>query len=81
METREIIQALPGLSANDCLKIAEVALELINQERKSLTKDEQKRLLAAAARTAIEDYTPGSELIVFSDIEGEDFYEYPDQNL
>jgi hypothetical protein len=30
--------------------------------------------------TAIADYAPVSELIVFSDIEGEDFYDYPDDN-
>lgn len=76
MEAKEILQALPSLSASDQLKIAEAALLLINQEKQPLTKDEQKRLLAAAAKTAIEDYTSGSELIVFSEIEGEDFYDY-----
>ncbi|MBO3458202.1 hypothetical protein G7B40_017720 [Aetokthonos hydrillicola Thurmond2011] len=68
METHEILQALPKLSTKDCVKIAETALELIHQEQKSLTKDEQKRLLEAAAKTAIEDYVPGRELIVFSEM-------------
>jgi hypothetical protein len=81
METKEIIQLLPKLSKSDCLKIAEAALELIHQEQQYLTKDEQKRLLAAAAKSAREDYAPNSELIVFSEIEGEDFYDYPDTNL
>jgi len=81
METKEILQALPSLSISDRLKIAESALQLILQEKQSLTKDEQKRLLALAAITAIADYAPGSELNIFSDLEGEDFYEYSDGDL
>ncbi|KYC38725.1 hypothetical protein WA1_36770 [Scytonema hofmannii PCC 7110] len=81
METQEILQSLPNLSIRDCLKIAEVALAIIQKEQHSLTKDEQKRVLAAAAKTAIEDYAAGSELIVFSEIEGEDFYDYPEPKI
>jgi len=81
METNEILQTLPNLSISDRLKIAESALQLILKEQHSLTKDEQKRLLALAAITAISDYTPGGELNIFSDLEGEDFYDYPDQDL
>ncbi|MDD1414699.1 hypothetical protein MEN41_08635 [Dolichospermum sp. ST_con] len=80
METQEIIQSLPNLSINERLKIAEFALELVNQQREFLTKEKQKRQLALAAITAIEDYTGDSELNVFSDLEGEDFYEYPDKD-
>jgi len=76
MEAKEILQVLPLLSTDDKLKIVELALQLVNQEQKSLTSEEQKRLLAAAAKTAIDDYTEGSELLVFSEIEGEDFYDY-----
>ncbi|MBA3924617.1 MAG: hypothetical protein H0X31_24115 [Nostocaceae cyanobacterium] len=72
METQEILRNIPKLSTSDCLKIAEAALEIIQQE-KNLTKDEQKRLLAAAAQTAIQYYSAGSPLIAFSEIEGEDF--------
>ncbi|MUG95717.1 hypothetical protein F7734_26520 [Scytonema sp. UIC 10036] len=61
METQEILQFLPNLSISDCLKIAEVALEIIHKEQHSLTKDERKRVLAAAVKTAIEDYAAGSE--------------------
>lgn len=74
MEAKDILQVLPNLSTDDKLKIVELALQLVNQEQQSLTSDEQKRLLAAAAKTAIDDYTEGSELLVFSEIEGEDFY-------
>jgi hypothetical protein len=81
METKEILQALPSLSVGDRLEIAESALQLVLQEKHSLTKDEQKRQLTLAAITAIGDYTPGSQLNIFSDLEGEDFYEYPDEDL
>ena len=54
METQEIIQSLPNLSINERLKIAEFALELVNQQREFLTKEKQKRQLALAAITAIE---------------------------
>ncbi|NDJ22858.1 hypothetical protein GS682_14690 [Nostoc sp. B(2019)] len=73
MQIKKILQALPSLSISDRLKIAESALQLVIQEKDSLTKDEQKRQLILAAMTAIADYTPGSELNIFSDLEGEDF--------
>jgi hypothetical protein len=81
METQEILTTLPKLTTRDCLKIAETALEIISKEQNSLTTDEQKRVLAAAAKTAIQDYAPGSSLIAFSEIEGEDFYDYPDTKI
>ncbi|MBD2560813.1 MULTISPECIES: hypothetical protein [Nostoc] len=77
METKEILQALPNLSISDRLKIAESALQLVLQEKNSLTKDEQKRQLTLAAVTAIADYAPGSELDIFSDLGGENFCHYP----
>jgi hypothetical protein len=78
MKTKEILQALPNLSVSAQLKIAESALQLVFKEKHSLTKDEQKRQLILAAMTAVADYAPDSDLNVFSDLEGEDFYEYPD---
>ena len=89
METNEILQTLPNLSISDTpteslrerLKIAESALQLVLKEQHSLTKYEQKRLLALAAITAISDYTPGGELNIFYNLEGEDFYDYPDEYL
>jgi hypothetical protein len=77
METQEIIQALANLSVSDRLTIAEPALKLVLLEPNSLNKDEQKRQLTLAAMTSVADYAPDSELNVFSDLEGEDFYEYP----
>jgi hypothetical protein len=81
METQEILQALANLSVSDRLTIAEAALKLVLREQNSLTKDDLKRQLTLAAMTAIADYAPGSELNIFSDLEGEDFYEYPDEDL
>ncbi|MFM2062837.1 MAG: hypothetical protein RLZZ507_2507 [Cyanobacteriota bacterium] len=80
METQAILQSLPHLSINERLQIAEFALQLVNQQREFLTKDQQKRQLALAAITAIKDYASDGELIVFSDLDGEDFYEYPDED-
>jgi hypothetical protein len=37
METQEILKLLPNLSVSDRLTIAEAALELIHQERTSLS--------------------------------------------
>ncbi|MEH2352948.1 hypothetical protein [Nostoc sp.] len=78
MQIKEILQALPSLSISDRLKIAESALQLVLQEKHSLSKDEQKRQLTLAAVTAIADYAPDSELDIFSDLEEEDFCDYPD---
>ncbi|MDZ8224279.1 hypothetical protein [Nostoc sp. ChiVER01] len=81
MQIKEILQALPSLSISDRLKIAESALQLVLQEKHSLTKDQQKCQLTLAAVTAIADYASGSELDIFSDLEGEDFCDYPDEDL
>ncbi|MEH2382843.1 MAG: hypothetical protein V7K27_28815 [Nostoc sp.] len=81
METKEILQALSSLSISDRLKIAESALQLVLQEKHSLTKDQQKRQLTLAAITAIADYAPGTELNIFSDLEGEDFCDDPDEDF
>ncbi|MCF2147852.1 hypothetical protein IQ276_015765 [Desmonostoc muscorum LEGE 12446] len=81
METKQILNTLPQLSITDCLKIAEAALEIIHQKQNNLTEEEQKRALAAAAKTAIQDYAPGSQLLVFSEIEGEEFYDYSNTDI
>ncbi|MBE9058432.1 MAG: hypothetical protein ACKO9I_15385 [Sphaerospermopsis kisseleviana] len=80
METQAILQSLPHLSINERLQIAELALQLVSQQREFLTKEQQKHQLALAAITASEDYASDGELIVFSDLDGEDFYEYPDED-
>jgi hypothetical protein len=83
MKTAEILQALPHLTVSDRLKVAETALHLIRQEQQGLTKEQQKQQMAIAAMTAVSDYSTDSELIVFTDLDGEDFYDQPatDTNL
>ncbi|AFY53720.1 hypothetical protein Riv7116_1147 [Rivularia sp. PCC 7116] len=81
METSQIIEVLPNLSISERLQIAEAALLLISKEQDSLTKEEQKHQLALAAMTAIADYAPEGELNIFTAIDGEEFYEYSDNEL
>ncbi|MEH2048077.1 hypothetical protein [Nostoc sp.] len=81
METKEVLQALLNLSISDRLKIAESALQLVLQEKHSLTKDEQKCQLTLTAMTAIADYALGSELNIFSELEGEDFCDDLDEDF
>ncbi|MEY3302736.1 MAG: hypothetical protein RLZZ139_1109 [Cyanobacteriota bacterium] len=80
METQEILQSLPKLSINERLKIAEFALLLVNEQQEFLTKEQRKHQLALAAITAIEDYANDGELNAFSDLDGEYFYDYPDED-
>ncbi|PZV11683.1 MAG: hypothetical protein DCF22_13925 [Leptolyngbya sp.] len=77
MKTSEILQALSHLTISDRLKVAETALHLIQQEQQGLTKEQQRQQLAIAAMTAVSDYSTNSELIVFTDLDGEDFYTEP----
>lgn len=73
MKTADILQALPHLSVSDRLKVAETALHLIQQEQQGLSKEQQRQQMAIAAMTAVSDYSTDSELIVFTDLDGEDF--------
>lgn len=75
METQEILHVLPRLTVKELLEIVKAALQLVQQERQNLTSEERKQQVAMAAMSAIEDYLPGSDLLAFSDLEGEDFYE------
>lgn len=79
METADILKALPSLLVNDRLAIAEKALQLSHEEQRSLTQTQRRHQLAIAATSAISDYTPGSELLAFADLGGEDFYEEPNE--
>ncbi|NJL35706.1 MAG: hypothetical protein HC840_04785 [Leptolyngbyaceae cyanobacterium RM2_2_4] len=74
MNTTEILQALPQLPVSDRLTIAEAALRLIREES-SLSKDEIRQQLKLAALGAVSDYTPGSDLIAFGELDGENFYD------
>ncbi len=75
METVDILKALPSLSVNDQLAIAEKALQLSHEECRSLTQTQRRPQLAITAASAISDYTPGSERLTFADLDGEDFDE------
>jgi hypothetical protein len=75
MKTTEILQVLPYLTISDRLKIAEVALHLIQQEQQGLTKQQQRQQMAIAAMTAVSDYSTDKELTVFTELDGEDFYD------
>jgi len=75
MNTTEILQALPQLPVSDRLVIAETALRLIREEESSLSKDEVRQQLKLAALGAVSDYTPGSDLIAFGELDGENFYD------
>lgn len=74
MKTAEILQALSHLTIGDRLKVAETALHLIRQDQQGLTKEQQRQQMAIAAMTAVSDYSSDSELIVFTDLDGQDFY-------
>lgn len=75
METQKILHVLPRLTVKELLEIVEAALQLVQQERQHLTPEERKQQVVMSATSAIEDYLPGSDLLAFSDLEGEDFYE------
>lgn len=77
MKTAEILQALSHLTISDLLKVAETALHLIRQEQQGLTREQQRQQMAIAAMTAVSDYSTDSELIVFTNLDGEDFYTEP----
>ena len=73
METAAILQALPRLTIDQRLEIADAALRLVYQEQ-HFTRDQRRQQMAIAAMSAVNDYAPGSELIVFTRLDGEDFY-------
>jgi hypothetical protein len=73
MSTQEILQALVDLPSADQLKIAETALQHLQQNRQSLTKDQRRQQMAIAAIAAIDDYSANHELTTFTALDGEDF--------
>lgn len=79
MNTAVILETLPTLPINDRLIIAETALKFILQEQRSLTPVQRKIQLMLAALTAISDYQSGSDLLVFSDLDGEDIVDDRDE--
>jgi hypothetical protein len=75
METQEIIKALPKLSIDDRLTIAEIALSSIDIKGQVITERQLEQKLRMAANLAIADYSNDRELTIFTDLDGEDFLE------
>ena len=75
MQTLEILNALPGLTIDDRLKVILSALSLNQEQRSDLTPEQNRQSLALAALSAINDYQPGSDLLAFESLDGEDFQE------
>lgn len=78
MSTQEILQALADLQPTDQLKIAEAALQHLQQNRQSLTKDQRHQQMKIAAMAAINDYSTNHKLTAFTVLDGEDFYNESD---
>lgn len=81
MSTQEILQALVDLPSADQLKIAETALQHLQQNRQSLTKDQRRKQMAIAAIAAVDDYSTNHELITFTALDGEDFHNETDHDV
>jgi hypothetical protein len=78
MSTQEILQALIDLPSADQLKIAEAALQHLQHNRQSLTKDQRRQQMEFAAIAAIDDYSTNHELTTFTVLDGENFYDESD---
>ena len=73
MQTLEILNALPNLTIDDRLKVILSALTLNQEQRSHLTLEQNRQYIALAALSVIGDYEPGSELLAFEKLNGEDF--------
>jgi len=81
MKTTEILQVLPELSIGERLAIANAALQSTRQVWQTLTPEQKEQHLALSAELAILDYTTDRELTAFTELDGEDFYEYSDEDF
>jgi hypothetical protein len=73
MGTSEILESLPQLNSTDQLKIAETALQLVQLNRQTLTREQRRQQMEIAAIAAIDDYTQDSDIIAFTALDEEDF--------
>lgn len=73
MGTSEILESLPQLNSTDQLKIAETALQLVQLNRQTLTREQRRQQMEIAAIAAIDDYTQDLDLIAFTALDEEDF--------
>lgn len=81
MSKTEILQALKQLSNSERLTIATVALQMAREDWKTLTPAEKEQQLAISAQLAVLDYLKDEELTAFTALDGEDFYDYTDEDL
>jgi hypothetical protein len=81
MSTQEILKALADLPSADQLKIAETALQHLQQNRQSLTKDQRLQQMEIAAIAAVDDYSTNHALTAFTVLDGEDFYDESDRDI
>jgi hypothetical protein len=73
MGTPEILQTLPELDPSDQLKIAEAALQLVQINRQTLTREQRRQQMGIAAITAVDDYSQDTELLAFTALDEEEF--------
>ncbi len=78
MTQREILEEIKRLTVTERLNIIETAVQMIRadlqQMESSRIPTERKQQLATAAQALLPDYTSGSELTVFTALDGEDFH-------
>ena len=78
MTQAEILQQLKTLPTIERLAIIEAALHLtrqdLQQKEQPLSQTDKNKQLAAAAQAMLPDYAPGSELTIFTALDGEDFH-------
>lgn len=79
MTVEQILETLPDLSFDDRNKVIDKLAEIIQVES-SNSKERQRQQMRLAALEAIKDYLPGSDLLAFDEIEGEDFYDYESED-
>jgi plasmid stability protein len=72
----ELEAVLHTHAANQGKAVEAIALEILSQVLIKQQDAEQPSLLKLAALSAIDDYTPGSEILAFEAIDGEDFQGY-----
>ena len=73
-----ILEGLKKLSVQERLEIIDAVVHLLRQDLhqigQPITRQERKKLLAAAAELLLPDYERDDELISFTALDGEDFH-------
>jgi hypothetical protein len=78
MTKAEVLEALKKMTTEERLDVIEIASKLIREEilPKSKFTSQTELSLAEAAEVMRSFYEPGSEVVIFADVDTEDFYEY-----